>query len=143
MGVPISDVFEAQNGWPQLGTQDFGGGPIGATPPAPRVFKPDVQCGLVSIKRDAKSGDVLVTASVRNKGLRGATNIAFAEAKAGSSPPLSPLPHRRTRLAAGKSTQVVFHFPGKTGTPGQTVVLRLQGKYKGGSFGGSFRVKLP
>lgn len=143
MGVPMADVFEGQNGWPKLSTQDFGGYIPGIGKPTLPRKGADLQCQLIFLERDTANGHILATISVPNKGLLSATNVEIVSGTLGSRPAIEPLPQRRTRVAGGKMWNTTVRFPANVGASGQTVVLRLTGKYKGGTFGGSFRVKLP
>jgi hypothetical protein len=142
LGVPLNDVFEGDNGWPRLRLYDFDGG-WGATPrsslPARGV---DLRVSVV-LSREAQTGEILATVTLDNQGLSGATNVELVEALLRNGRPLDGMPSRHTHLAAGKSTTLHLRFPTTVGAAGQTALLRLSGKYLGGTFGSSFRMRLP
>lgn len=142
LGVPITDVFLGNNGWPELGKHNFAK-PYDAVPrPRPVALGADLR-PEIELSRNATTGAIEVSLTLRNKGLGAAANVEIVSAQLGSRPAIEPLPHDRTRLAGGKEWKTTVKFPANTAQSGQMVVLRLQGRYKTGTFGGSYRVKMP
>lgn len=145
LGIPQAEVFNAQNGWPALGYYDFAQQtplpPIGLNPPLPSTSA-DMRL-IAELKRNAVSGAIEAVLRIENHGLGAATNVEIASAQLGNRVALAPLPQKRTRLADGKTWTTTVTFPINAAQVGQTVVLRIQGTYKGGTFGGSYRLKMP
>ena len=90
------------------------------------------------------TGEVLATLTLSNHGLKGATNVEVTGGRLGSKL-TSPVfvPTRHTRLGPGRSRTLLVRFPSSVGQAGERVVLRLSGRYRGGTFGGSLRITLP
>lgn len=142
LGIPQSDVFEANNGWPVLRLINWD------SPPAPNAvltmvpsLKADLQV-TVMLTRNAVTGILEAELKMVNRGLAGATNVELVSVQLANRPAIEPLPHHRTRIAEGAEWKATVKFPADTAQAGQTVVLRIQGKYKGGTFGGSYRIKI-
>jgi hypothetical protein len=142
LGVPLSDVFEGHNGWPKLPKKNFQSFSAVPEPTPLAKASPDLQT-KVTLKRNADTGMIEAELTIENDGLVAATNMEIRSATLSSRAAIEPLPHERTRLAWGKKWTTTVKFPADTAQAGQTVVLRLQGRHKTGTFGGSFRVKMP
>jgi hypothetical protein len=99
--------------------------------------------GLVSsstLSRDA-SGAVIATVTVTNTGSAPAEDVRIASATLGhAATTTNPLPVLGT-IPAGGSRAAVVRFP--EATSGALSVIRIQGTYTGGTFGGSLRVTIP
>lgn len=143
LGVPLADVFTGQNQWPTLPTKDWTvEPPRDVTTGAPLPRKPTPTIRLVTMTREM-NGAITVELRVTNRALQAGTNVVFSSATLGNIRALAPLPRHLTYLAPGKSFTVTLRFPASMGVAGKATALRLSGKYKGGTFGGSFRVRLP
>lgn len=140
--VPLADVFEHRNQWPTLpidDTYDPWGPPIESRPPAAE----DLQILDLTLSRHPGTGEVVAAFTLVNHGLNNAANVLLTQAQLKNSAALSGGPPRPVLLAARQSRQMRVHFPNNVGAAGSTVVLRLSGQHLKGTFGSSFRVKLP
>lgn len=147
MAVPLNDVFLGQSGWPTLDMKNWGhrddGGDDGIVRKAvPVPLKATIEL-TPTLSRSEDGNGYIVALSLRNRGMTSATNVEIISTTIGNVQPMAPLYGKRTRLA--QEEEIILHarFSTRAGQSGQTVVLRVQGRYKGGTFGGSFRVKLP
>ncbi len=93
------------------------------------------------LSRDAAANQLVATLTIANTGTSTAVNVRLTGAVLGS-PASSALPTLGS-IPPGGSTSVVVRFPGSAGAPGAATLLRVDGSYTGGTFGGSFRVTLP
>lgn len=140
LGIPMSDVFEGKNGWTVSGYSAVSA--VGATPP--QAPSPSLGVDIrsaVALSRDATTGEIMVTVTLNNQGMTPATNVEITGATLGTRSLLGNHAQRQTRLFTGQENAIVLHFASLPA--GTTVVLRVTGKYQGGTFGGSFRVKIP
>ncbi len=87
------------------------------------------------------SGYQLVV-TVTNNGNVTAPNLQLTQATLGAASGAT-IPASLGDIASGGSASVTLTFPSSAGADGATVVERLSGTYSGGTFGGSFRAKLP
>jgi hypothetical protein len=148
--VPLADVFEGRNGWPQLYTSNHLGA-AAAPPPRNRPsFGPDIQISDLVLKLDppatsqiVANRDIVATFTLSNRGLGGASNVTLTGAQLKNTKAVEGTPSRQRQLAAGQARQMTVRFPGSGGAAGDRVVLRLLGSYLGGTFGASLRVQLP
>jgi hypothetical protein len=143
MGVPLTDVYLGLNGWPSL-PQTLG---VACAPPygaaaLPTGFsaRPDVHL-RVALSRDPNTQHILATITLHNRGLKTATNCELTAANLGVRTSLDKLPMHPMQIRKGHPQSVIVRFPALAA--GQKAVLRLSGRYQGGTFGGSFRVTLP
>jgi hypothetical protein len=138
LGIPLADVFLGRNGWPALPAFRFD-----APPPPPHPAFPLRLDVSAAPARDPATGKIVIAAvTIANRGQQAVTNVEILQAQLKNQPTITALPSRRTRLGAGQSRTFRVHFP-NIGKPGQQAVLQIRGAYKGGSFGGSLRVRLP
>jgi hypothetical protein len=137
LGTSLTDVYTGANGWPQLPGSLSSGASRQLRRDVPGV---DLRMGA-DFTRDSITGEIVVAITLLNRGLTAATNVEITDARLPGKHPLSALPTRHTRLATGKTETCLVRFPNLTA--GQRVVLRLSGKYLGGTFGASFRVTVP
>jgi hypothetical protein len=93
------------------------------------------------LSRDA-SNKIIVTLTVTNNGTAAAVNARFTSAILGNTPAPMPLPGLGT-IPAGGSVVAVLEFPASAGAPGTPSVLRINGVYDHGNFGGALRVTIP
>jgi uncharacterized repeat protein (TIGR01451 family) len=93
------------------------------------------------LTRDA-GGNILANITVRNTGTSPATNVRLTAAVLGTTAASSSLSVLGT-VPAGGSLSTVVVFPPSAGAAGAASVLRINGLYDGGSFGGSLRVTIP
>jgi hypothetical protein len=144
LGVPLSDIYLGQNGWPTLSLQDYTPNIGSGRPPyVPPSLGPELRV-QAKLTRDAVKGEILAALTISNHGLSAATNVEVTGGRLGSKGVLAGfVPTRHTRLAPGKTESVLLRFPLNAGTAGEQAVLRLSGRYRGGTFGGSFRVTIP
>lgn len=145
LAVPTDEFFTNENGWPVLNTGDINVVAPPRTRPAPPSLKATIAVA-VTLTRDVNTNKVSAKITLRNRGYTGATNVAIATGEVrqpgiGKRLPLGNLPSQRKRLRTGKS--VVLTAPVPEIAAGRKITLRLSGRYKGGSFGGSFRLTMP
>ena len=88
------------------------------------------------------NNNIVATVTITNAGQSPANNVRLTSAVLGSAPASSPLPSPVT-IPAGSSAAVVLVFPASAGAPGAASVLRINGVYDGGTFGGNLRVTIP
>jgi hypothetical protein len=136
-------MYLAQNGWPQIELWDTDRG-LSAPPPIikphPTTLSPDMRL-TASLARDAATNEIVATLTLKNMGITAATNVEIGEARLNLRRPAGGPSPRRVRLALGRSDTCTLRFPALP--RGATAVLRVSGRYLGGTFGGSFRLKLP
>jgi hypothetical protein len=94
--------------------------------------------------------DLQVALTLRNTGTLAASNVTVTAATmqnlttgGAAVGTTTTLPNNRGTLTVNGSTTLNLLFPGTVGTAGQSVLLRIQGTYTGGTFGGSRRLNLP
>jgi hypothetical protein len=87
-------------------------------------------------------GSYLVTVTVTNSGTGAAENVTITNVAVGSVP-AATLPDSLGAIAAGGSATATFSLPASAGAPNSRIVEIINGKYTGGSFGGSYRATLP
>lgn len=136
LGLSIEDALYGQNGWAI---------PVYKRPTATWDPNPEIELDIV-LERDSVAGLVLATITIKNGGFGPTipvTNVEIASVKLGGVNALTALPLPQKHLAEFASHTLTLHFPASVGSSGKQVVLNIQGQYKGGTFGGSFRVKLP
>jgi hypothetical protein len=140
--IPMSDVFiGGKGGWPQQNPRD-----LNPNSPQPGLLNSRPVAGVdlhpsVRLSRDAITGEIVAAVTVLNQGWTSARNVELIAAQLKNQQTLGSVPTRHTFLARGESATFHLRFPSLP--PGQTVVLRVSGRYKGGTFGTSLRVKLP
>jgi hypothetical protein len=88
------------------------------------------------------SNAIVARVTVTNAGSAPAVNVRLGSAVLGSAATTSPLPNLGT-IPAGGSAVAVLEFPASAGAPGTASVLRLNGLYDSGTFGGNLRVTIP
>jgi hypothetical protein len=139
--VPKGDVVNEINGWPDLDKIDVRDVGAGLSRPAPRAAVGVDLRTSVRLSRDAVTGEIVTAVTLLNRGWTPARNVELTAAQLKDRRPLGSIPTRHTFIARAKSATYYLRFSGLPA--GQTVVLRLSGRYLRGTFGGSFRVKLP
>lgn len=137
-GPTANEVIQGGAGW--AGLASFWFGPPPPTQAVQALHKVTIQ---PSLGRDATTGVLELTLLIKNEGTAIETPIEVTGLQLGSGNPASGLPASILRLRAGQSHEQQFRFPAGVGAAGSTVVLRVSGKYNGGTFGGSYRMKLP
>lgn len=135
LGTPLADVYTGANGWPKLAGSL--GAPQKASPDAPGV---DLRM-TPNLTRDAITGEIIVAITLLNRGWTAASNVEITQARLQNVVSRSGLPTHHTRLARTGNETLYLRFPNLQA--GQTAVLQLSGRYLGGTFGGSFRIKVP
>lgn len=147
LGQSAPDAINGANGWSIPSVNDA----VGGTQAEVWTPEPDLPI-RVTLTRDAATGQIRVDVTVENGGFGPATpvtNVEVISARLGQANALTALPAYPTRLAENASHSLTMHFPASAGNSGATLVLQIKGRYKnssygnGGTFGGSFRVKLP
>lgn len=93
------------------------------------------------LSRDT-SNNIVARVTVTNTGTASALNVRLTSAVLGTTATTSPLPNPGT-IPAGGSAVAVLEFPASAGVPGTASVLRINGVYDGGTFGGNLRVTIP
>lgn len=137
LGVPVKDVYLGEGGWPQLPQiwVDNDNEPvILAVPPRDVHVQP-----LANLSRDSVTGEIVAEVQLRNLGMTSATNVEITDARLGINPMIANHAGKAYHIFFGHPQTLQLRFPPMTGT---TFVLRLSGSYEGGSFGGSYRLKL-
>jgi hypothetical protein len=129
------------NGWPLLSTVDQGAiiGDAVVRPASLPSRHPSLRV-KPTLTRDATTGEIVVTITVANRGIKSATNVHLTSVKLGnrSNLPNSTVTHHFLRSNFPETMEV--RFPALAA--GTRTVLAVRGAYKGGTFGGSFRVTL-
>ncbi|CEK19339.1 choice-of-anchor tandem repeat GloVer-containing protein [Chthonomonas calidirosea] len=97
-----------------------------------------LQMKVVSVTRD--SGGVHVTLTVANTGGADAKNVTISSAGLNALSSTN-VPLSVGTVSAGSSSTVTLSFPNSVSSG--VALLSVKGTYTGGSFGGSFRVKVP
>jgi hypothetical protein len=95
-----------------------------------------------SLSRNPVTNRVIANIMVTNSGTATATNAMLTNALLATAGPISDLPTLGS-IAPGATATAILRFPGTVGPPGARSILRVNGTYSGGTFGGSFRVILP
>jgi hypothetical protein len=93
------------------------------------------------LSRD-EANNIVARITVTNNGAAPANNVRLTEVVLGTTPTTSALPVPGA-IAPGGSAVAVVRFPSSAGTPGAASVLRIDGLYDGGTFGGNLRVTIP
>jgi hypothetical protein len=88
-----------------------------------------------------EDGSYQATVTVSNTGGT-AQDVTLTGSTLGSASG-SPTPQSLGTIAPGGSAVGTLTFPSSAGAPGEAIVIRVTGTYTGGTFGGSFRAKLP
>lgn len=149
LGVPTDEFYQEQNGWPRLWIENRGDSATepGPTPGRVPIAPPNLpSLGVeintrIQVTRDPSSNEIVVILTHTNRGLTGASNVLLADITLGNQQPVQSPPARHKYIGAGKHYVQTFRFaPQGAGT---RAVLRLNGRYLGGSFGTSIRVVIP
>jgi len=137
------------NGWPALWVNaDNDGMPLdGALPPlgppsprpGPRSARPDIRVSPV-LTRDAKTGEIVVTITIANRGIRSATNAHLTSVRLGNRSKLPNTTKTHHFLRSNFPETLEVRFPSLAA--GTRTMLSIRGEYKGGTFGGSLRVTI-
>ena len=93
----------------------------------------------------AKNSDGSYTANLplKNAGYNTASNVTLTKATLNAVSTTTSLPVSVGAIAAGSSGSASLTFPASAGTSGSVVTLKVSGKFVGGTFSGSLKVKLP
>jgi hypothetical protein len=89
-----------------------------------------------------QAGGALVTITVANVGTGLAQNVTLTGVIVGAGSG-TPLPQSLGNVQPGASATTTVAVSSVAGASGSTVVEKITGSYTGGSFGGSYRVRLP
>lgn len=141
LGVTPGDLFQGINGWPALYGFNIG---LPTPPVNPPRKLPALGVDLrtsVSVQRDPATNQILVTLTHINRGLKGASNVEVTDLNLNLKRPVNTPPSRHKYIGPGKQYTHTFHFAAQPA--GTLAVLRVSGRYLGGTFGASIRVKLP
>ena len=104
---------------------------------------------LTSLKLTAstlsKNSDGSYTANLtlKNVGYNAAPNVSLTKATLNAVSTSTTLPVAVGSISAGSSGNASLTFPASAGTSGSVVVLKVSGKFTGGTFSGSLKVTLP
>jgi hypothetical protein len=141
LGINTGDFYLAQNGWPTLVIWDISHGSQRTFPEARLPsLGPDISVSA-ALTRDPATNQIVATLTVKDMGIGGATNVEIVDASLNGKRHLGNLSRHRTYLAPGRSEVYTVNFPSLA--HGATAILRVSGRYKGGTFGGSFRLTVP
>jgi hypothetical protein len=141
LGVSTADFYQGQNGWPTLWRFNLGDTATRQVIAPYKLPELGVDIHTVVRLRREPSGEILATVEITDRGLTGATNVEITDARLNLRNPVRWPPSRHTRLAPGRRHVREIAFPDLP--RGARAVLRLSGRYLGGTFGASFRVTLP
>jgi hypothetical protein len=138
LGAQVNDVYFGRKGWPNVRVEAT---ELGS--PKPKSLGVDLRVWDMTLTRVPETGEVVATFILANHGLTGASNLWITGAQLRNSQAIDGAPSRHIHLDHGQEREMRVRFPANVGVAGSTVVLRLSGKYLNGTFGGSYRVKLP
>jgi hypothetical protein len=142
LAVPLADVFRGNHGWPYSPSASTTN-PPSANPPEP---KPRLSLGVdltlsASLSREAGTGELVATVTLNNLGMTTATNVDISDASIDGRHALANHARQQMRVHQGFPQTFRLRFPNIP--KGKKAVMRVTGKYLGGTFGASFRVTLP
>lgn len=145
LGVSPEEFYNARNSWPKLGeTRDWTSSLEQEPPPLFQPRLPSLGADLTvsaTLIRDPTTNQIVATVTVKNMGAGRAANVEIVETSLNQRLPLASPSRQRTYLIQGRSQDYTAIFPAMAS--GTTVVLRVSGRYMDGTFGGSFRIKVP
>jgi hypothetical protein len=95
-----------------------------------------------SLTRSPATNQIVATVTVTNEGSAPANNVKLTSAVLGSAAATSALPVLGS-IAPGASRSAEVRFAAGAAAPGAASLLRINGVYGGGTFGGSSRVTVP
>jgi hypothetical protein len=95
-----------------------------------------------SLTRNPATNEIVATVTVTNEGSAPANNVRLTSALLGSAAAAGALPVLGT-IASGTARSVEVRFAAGVAAPGAASLLRINGVYDGGTFGGSTRVTVP
>lgn len=116
------------------GTVDMGAYELPATPGV------DLRMGF-TLTRDANTGEIIATVTLRNRGTTTANAVQLTEIRLGGVAPSEALPSPPVSLDTTTVSTRTFRFPSVPA--GQRTTLKVTGRYRGGTFGGTYRVSVP
>ena len=143
LAVPLADVFEGKHGWPKTEITDGLFTPLPSDdPPLLPIVSLGVDLHLsVGLSRDEVTGEVMAQVTIENRGMSPATNVEITGGSLSMRHILANYSLHQTRVLPGYPMTMVLGFPNIL--KGTKTILRVSGRYLGGTFGGSFRVTLP
>ena len=106
------------------------------------IVPPSVNLTIAATLARDNAGDITAQITVKNIGTGPAQNVRLTSAVLGSQSPSIPLPVIGS-LGPNESAVITLTFPASAGTAGQGSLLRINGLYDGGTWGGSLRVAIP
>ncbi len=95
-----------------------------------------------SLSKDS-SGNYSATISLNNIGNLSANSTSITKASLGAALTSTTLPVSVGAIAAGTSGSATLGFPSSAGSSGSKVLLKVSGKFTGGTFALSLKVTLP
>jgi hypothetical protein len=95
-----------------------------------------------SLTRSPATNQIVATVTVTNEGSAPANNVKLTSAVLGSAAATGALPVLGS-IAPGASRSAEVRFAAGAAAPGAASLLRINGVYDGGTFGGSSRVTVP
>lgn len=105
------------------------------------TLKPGVTTTLATDR--LSNGDIQVQVRVQNTGELDLAPLTLSLGKLGTRPAQEALPFSFPRAMIGEDHTFVLTFPGTGITPGTFQIVKLSGVYSGGTFGGSYRLRMP
>ena len=84
-----------------------------------------------------------VSLTLKNAGYNTASNVTLTKATLNAAATTTSLPVTVGNMAAGASGNTSVRFPVSAGASGTIVTLKVSGKFTGGAFSSSLKVKLP
>ncbi|MES2461747.1 MAG: VCBS repeat-containing protein, partial [Armatimonadota bacterium] len=134
LGVPFSDVYLGQHGW--IFSQRFDTTQDQYSPASGVDMRTTVE-----LSRDADTGELLASVTLDNEGMTPATNVEITSATLGNQPAVANHSLQQIQVHTDNEQNAVLTFPGLPS--GTRTVLRISGRYLGGTFGTSLRITLP
>ena len=96
-----------------------------------------------TLTKDSTTGVYTANLTLTNVGYNTAPNVTVTKATLGAATTSTSLPVSVGSMAAGSSGNTALTFPASAGASGTVVSLKVSGKFTGGTFSGSLKVKLP
>ncbi len=105
------------------------------------TLKPGITTTLATDRLN--DGNIQVQVRVQNTGELDLAPLTLNLGKLGTRPALETLPITFPRAMIGEDHTFTLTFPGTGIAPGTFQVLKITGAYSGGTFGGTYRLRMP
>lgn len=134
--LPASDIAAAGSAQVRVVNPAPGGGTSNA-----QVFLIGTPTLGLSVGLIRQGGEIVASITVANTGTAPAADVRVTSSTLDSTGTSSPLPAALGEISAGHSRAVTLRFAAPA--PGTRTVLRVNGTFSGGTFGGSLRITVP